>query len=83
MLRQIVILFIVAVILGKSDALCPALIRVFNGANPTNPTNIDLIVNSKIIVTGVPFGQVITAPFSFLLLLIITLICVFVSHSLG
>lgn len=58
MCRNLVVLFIVAILFCNTNALCPALIRIFNAASPAAPTNIDLIVNGKILVTGVPFSQV-------------------------
>jgi len=54
MLRQIVVLFIVAIVISKSNALCPSYVRLVNALVP-NPTNLDLLVNGQLIVSAVSF----------------------------
>jgi hypothetical protein len=54
MFRQIVILFIVAFVVSQTTALCPSYVRLVNALVPS-PTNLDLLVNGQLIVTGVTF----------------------------
>jgi len=41
--------------LGLQSRLCPVRVRLINAYNPNSPTPVDLYVNSRRVVTGLPF----------------------------